>query len=1285
MCHHQYHLACLARSRARARPAACALCRAPWPEAEDAALSRACNDHGVNPFVDSDPEPPAGRPIGAPDPRLHPPAPAPLPPPPPAPWRQQGPPDGLILAGANSWLYVPLLHAAAGDLAPSAIEAWRSAPPASPWWEAARAHLAAAAPVSAAELHTSLRAHAATGAAAAAAAISAAASQLPRDARVHFGWACRALADGAGYIPAAAQEVLLQLYGGLRFAAELDARSEAFRVPQGAPRPAPSARRARRRAQPEPPHASVVPISDSDGSAEMQPPPTARLVASTHADSSSRSDQLDDTRPAPVPASTAVPLSAWTWLDTVDLQAEFALPLPTIRAPPRFLQPALLKCFLIPLRILNQSRATQTQKDRAWALFLLAPRLLLYRSHHRGSDGRAALLRRADAFQAGRWPDLLASSREASPPPAPPPPPRTTATDAPRRRHRACAQVRTGDLSRARQTLTSPAVAPGTLATLQALTDPERRPPALRRPIPDHLLRPGAPPPVRLTPQEIGDALRTAKRGAAPGLSGATMEHYKVFLEDEEALHLFSHAINKLATADVPAHILAALARARLTALAKPGGGVRGIATGDAFRRLTSRALARHFATTFDMATRPYQFALQTRAGTDALAALLRASTDLDPTATVVSLDGRSAYDSVSRAAILTKVHEVAPSLLPFVHAFYGSPSVYYWYDGQGDLHEIRQGEGIEQGDSLAPALFALAQHGALEAAAGALAPGDRLLAFLDDVCVVTTPERARAAYDTVSRAIAAHTGISSNLGKTRVFNHAGGPPPPGIAELGPDVWVSNRPLPERGFVALGVPIGSPEFIAARAAARLQEEAGLLTELPELPDLQAAWLLLTFCAAPRAQHLLRTVPPSLSRQYANDHDEAIWQTLLALLGRDDAAPPTSRHLAFLPARLGGLGLFGAALAAPAAYWAGWVDSLAVLAQRAPAAADRYLRDLVRGPAAAAACLREADAAAQQLDAAGWQGRPTWTTLADQAVPPPPPLEDSEPGLWRHGWQHPAALALTTSFRERTVFPQLSLATRALVRSQAGAAAGAWLSTIPSESGTTFSPLEMLLALRRRLRLPLPITLARCGQAPGTHGCGRALDPYGDHMAACPRTGALARRGHLLEQAWVRVCREAVGPEGRVIPQQWLAATTAQPIPADDRRRLDLVIHGATPLGHALCCDATLVSPLTRDGAPWARAADQDGIALVHARRRKERRYPELLRPGPHRFLVLACETGGRWSRECHDLLRLLVATRARRAHAAIRAAASTAWRRRWWGILSATQQRAIASTLLGST
>ena len=44
------------------------------------------------------------------------------------------------------------------------------------------------------------------------------------------------------------------------------------------------------------------------------------------------------------------------------------------------------------------------------------------------------------------------------------------------------------------------------------------------------------------------------------------------------------------------------------------------------------------------------------RAGTDCLAAMLRAASELDADATIVSLDGRSAYDTVSRC-------EVAPDL----------------------------------------------------------------------------------------------------------------------------------------------------------------------------------------------------------------------------------------------------------------------------------------------------------------------------------------------------------------------------------------------------------------------------------------------------------------------------------------------------------------------------------------------------------------------------------------------------------------------------------------------
>ena len=38
---------------------------------------------------------------------------------------------------------------------------------------------------------------------------------------------------------------------------------------------------------------------------------------------------------------------------------------------------------------------------------------------------------------------------------------------------------------------------------------------------------------------------------------------------------------------------------------------------------------------------------------------------------------------------------------------------------------------------------------------------------------------------------------------------------------VGPEAWCGEKPLPERGFVALGTPIGAPAFAAACARERL--------------------------------------------------------------------------------------------------------------------------------------------------------------------------------------------------------------------------------------------------------------------------------------------------------------------------------------------------------------------------------------------------------------------------------------------------------------------------------
>ena len=121
--------------------------------------------------------------------------------------------------------------------------------------------------------------------------------------------------------------------------------------------------------------------------------------------------------------------------------------------------------------------------------------------------------------------------------------------------------------------------------------------------------------------------------------------------------------------------------------------------------------------------------------------------------------------------------------ILPFARCFYGSPSTYLWEDELGNTQEIPQGEGGEQGDPLMPMLFSLAEHPALEAIQRRLINGEKLLAYLDDVTVICSPERVRAVLTIIGEELARHAQVSTHHGKTQVWNRGGGTPP-GVEEL---------------------------------------------------------------------------------------------------------------------------------------------------------------------------------------------------------------------------------------------------------------------------------------------------------------------------------------------------------------------------------------------------------------------------------------------------------------------------------------------------------------------
>ena len=92
------------------------------------------------------------------------------------------------------------------------------------------------------------------------------------------------------------------------------------------------------------------------------------------------------------------------------------------------------------------------------------------------------------------------------------------------------------------------------------------------------------------------------------------------------------------------------------------------------------------------------------------MAHILQSMTDLDPDATITSIDGVGAYDLISRNAMLEGLLQMdgGDQIIPFVRMFYGAPSTHLWEDEMGTTQYIPQGEGGEQGDPLMPMLYAL-------------------------------------------------------------------------------------------------------------------------------------------------------------------------------------------------------------------------------------------------------------------------------------------------------------------------------------------------------------------------------------------------------------------------------------------------------------------------------------------------------------------------------------------------------------------------------------------------
>ena len=196
----------------------------------------------------------------------------------------------------------------------------------------------------------------------------------------------------------------------------------------------------------------------------------------------------------------------------------------------------------------------------------------------------------------------------------------------------------------------------------------------------------------------------------------------------------------------------------------------------------------------------------------------------------------------------------------------------------------------------------------------------------------------------------------------------------------------------------------------------------------------------------------------------------------------------------------------------------------------------------------------------------------------------------------------------------------------------------WLTAIPDETATTLPPQAILVALRRRLRLALPLCPSRCGPNPG---CGGTVDAFGDHALASKNRLA----GQTCQNRGARLGPSGAGSCGAGRPGS--ATTVARPHDCSRRAATGPQTPGPRRVwGYNSRRRALLRrdpgAPSHRDGSPSALrrpSVQVDGAALQVAERRKQAAYPELTRRGPQTLLLLGSEIGGRWSTGARRFVR----------------------------------------------
>ena len=690
----------------------------------------------------------------------------------------------------------------------------------------------------------------------------------------------------------------------------------------------------------------------------------------------------------------------------------------------------------------------------------------------------------------------------------------------------------------------------------------------------------------------IDKLIKSFPSGSAPGPDQLRPQHLQDLRrvispnEHNDFRPSLIRLMSRIASGEIPESVAPYFSSSRLIPLKKEPNGIRPIAIGNTFRRLTAKALVLLTEEKIKDYLSPLQFGVGIKGGTEIIVhsiRLLLQHHQQNKDFVVFQADFRNAFNTISRNEFMKIIQQEFPELYPYVYTCYAfSPPLYLNDNSNTTLKSLN---GSAQGDPLGPLLYCLGIHSFIQKLS---TQSKRItnLWYMDDGTIAGPTEDVLSAISTIQEQ-GPSRGMYLNTTKSSLYWPSG-------SEFNSYLFPEEILRCSDGINLLGVPLGSTDYINSKFNDKIQKRTRSIQKLPKLEDPQIAVAILSKCLSlSKVNYFIRSSPPQLTKKLCSEFDAETTRSIEIILGTNLSL--SSKIQISLPIKDSGLGLRSAESHAPAAFLSSFNSLESIIQKSLSITQDLNFKSV------------SSDIKLPALKALS-------TTLEKD-------LNDK----------------IFTSIRQRTISEAIDKhqfsklleyglqPDKARILSCCGTHSSMVLNApISSYRGFKLSPMEFHHFTATRLGLSISNEGDICSE------CGIELDVFGYHASICKFGTSVIDKHNALRNEIFSFCQNAAwNPKLEVTG---LIPNSPQLCPADIFLPL-----GSKGLPVAL--DVTSVHPLASRYISTA-SREQDATTRL-AEERKRRKYVEKCLSQKIEYIPLAVEYYGRWGNSAKEFFNKL--------------------------------------------